>query len=87
MSGVTIGDGSIIATNSHVAKDVSPYSVVKGNPAQFTKLRFEQHIIDELLKVKWWNWEIEEILKFKKILNSTDVEHFLSKVFDLGSRS
>jgi virginiamycin A acetyltransferase len=31
LSGVTIGDGAVIANNSHVVKDVEPYSVVGGN--------------------------------------------------------
>lgn len=33
MSGVKIGDGAIIANNSHVVKDVEPYSIIGGNPA------------------------------------------------------
>jgi len=34
MAGVRIGDGAIIATNSTVIKNVEPYSIVGGNPAQ-----------------------------------------------------
>ena len=40
MAGVTIGDGAIIATNATVVKDVPPYSIVGGNPAQVLKKRF-----------------------------------------------
>ena len=32
MSGVTIGDGTVIVNNSHVVKSVEPYSLVGGNP-------------------------------------------------------
>ncbi|RZK18867.1 MAG: acyltransferase, partial [Flavobacterium sp.] len=32
--GVTVGKGSIVAAGSYVFKDVPPYSVVMGNPAQ-----------------------------------------------------
>ncbi|WP_285848788.1 CatB-related O-acetyltransferase [Paenibacillus sp. MER TA 81-3] len=35
MPGVRIGDGSVIATNSVVTKDVAPYTIVGGNPASF----------------------------------------------------
>ena len=38
MSGVTIGKGSIVAAGSVVTKDVSPYSIVGGNPAKFIKV-------------------------------------------------
>ena len=41
MSGLTIGDGAIIASGSVVTKDVAPFSVVGGNPAKFIKRRFE----------------------------------------------
>lgn len=34
MSGVTIGDGVVIANNSHVVKNVEPYSLIGGNPAK-----------------------------------------------------
>ena len=40
MSGVTIGDGSIVAANATVSKDVEPYSIVGGNPAKLIKKRF-----------------------------------------------
>lgn len=37
LSGVTIGDGAVIAANSVVTKDVPAYSVVAGNPAKVIK--------------------------------------------------
>lgn len=37
LPGVTIGDGSVIAANAVVTKDVPPYSVVGGNPARILK--------------------------------------------------
>jgi virginiamycin A acetyltransferase len=70
MSGVTIGDGAIIATNSTVIKDVEPYSIVGGNPAQEIKKRFSEDKISKLLEIKWWNWNVEKITK--NIQNLTD---------------
>lgn len=72
MAGVTIGDGAIIATNATVIKDVEPYSIVGGNPAQEIKKRFSEATISKLLKIKWWNWDIEKITK--NIQNLTDNE-------------
>jgi len=31
MSGITIGDGAVVAAHSHVVKDVAPYTLVGGN--------------------------------------------------------
>ena len=61
MSGVRIGDGAVIACNSHVVKDVEPYSIVGGNPAKFIKYRFTQEQIKCLLKIQWWKWSPEKI--------------------------
>lgn len=55
MSGVTVGHGAVVATNSHVFKDVEPYSIVGGNPAKLIKYRFDKEIIDALLEMKWWD--------------------------------
>lgn len=61
LAGVTIGDGAIIATNATVVKDVPPYSIVGGNPAQMIKYRFDEATIRKLLTLQWWNWPIEKI--------------------------
>ncbi len=61
MTGVTIGDGAIIATNSTVVKDVEPYAVVGGNPAREIKKRFAEETIEKLLRLKWWDWSLEKI--------------------------
>ncbi|MEM7573973.1 MAG: CatB-related O-acetyltransferase [Bacteroidota bacterium] len=61
MAGVTIGDGAIIATGALVTKDVPPYAIVGGNPAQLIKMRFPEERIAQLLEAKWWDWDIERI--------------------------
>jgi len=81
MSGVSIGDGSIIANNSHVIKDVEPYTIVGGNPAKYIKHRFEKKIIKKLLNIKWWNWEDEKIKKYIPLLCSDEYEKFLNTDF------
>lgn len=75
MPGINIGDGAIIATNSTITKDVEPYTVVGGNPAQELKKRFSEHEILKLLELKWWNWDIEKITKNLKNLTSNNIEH------------
>ena len=50
-SGITVGQGAIIAAGSVVIGDVPPYSQVSGNPAQLVAYRFEQAVIDKLRTV------------------------------------
>ncbi|XZG71928.1 rhamnan synthesis F family protein [Chitinibacteraceae bacterium HSL-7] len=50
LSGVTIGQGAVVAAGSVVTKNVPPYSVVGGNPAKVIKYRFEPEVIAKLLK-------------------------------------
>lgn len=67
LSGVTIGDGAVIAANSVVTKDVPPYAIVGGTPAKVLQYRFTQEIIDKLLEIKWWDWDIEKIKRNKSL--------------------
>jgi len=84
MSGVNIGDGAVIAANSHVVKNVDPYSVVGGNPAKLIKLRFNEESIEKMLEMKWWDWHPSHINKISPILCSGDVdglyEYYLNKI-------
>ena len=58
--GVTIGDGAVIAAGSIVRKDVPPYAIV-GGIDRILKYRFKQETIDELLQIKWWDWDDDKI--------------------------
>ena len=74
MPGVHIGDGAIIGTNSVVAKDIPPYAVAAGNPCRVIRKRFDDELIDILLKFRWWDKSIEEIECLMPILCCSDLE-------------
>lgn len=57
LSGITVGDGAIVAAGSVVSKDVPPYAMVAGNPARVKYYRFPKKTIKKLLQIKWWDWD------------------------------
>ena len=77
MTGVTVGSGAVIAANSHVVKDVEPYSIVGGNPAKHIRYRFTSRQIERLLELQWWDWPIEKINDNLHLICSPNIDTFL----------
>ena len=59
MEGITIGDGAVVAAGAVVTKDVPPYTIVGGIPSKKIRSRYDEETIGKLLKLKWWNKDIE----------------------------
>jgi virginiamycin A acetyltransferase len=78
LPGIKIGDGAVIAAGAVVVQDVPPYAVVGGNPAKIIKYRFSEEIIEELLKIQWWNWDLDKIAKYHTFLMGNDIEQLRS---------
>lgn len=74
MGAVTIGDGAIIGARSVVTKDVPPYTIVGGNPARVLRQRFPDPIIESLLQIQWWNWEIGKITRNLPAIVGAEIE-------------
>lgn len=74
LPGLTIGDGAIIAAESVVTSNVPPYSIYGGNPARLIRKRFSDEVIQDLLKIQWWNWSYEKISQNVNIIFSNDIE-------------
>lgn len=80
LDGVNIGDGAIIGAGAVVSKDIPPYAIAVGSPIQIKSYRFEQHIIDSLLTIKWWDFEDTKLRDVEKYF--FDIEKFIEKYND-----
>jgi acetyltransferase-like isoleucine patch superfamily enzyme len=76
--GVNIHDGAVIASKSVVTRDVRPYTIVGGNPAQYIRNRFSEEIISDLLTLKWWNYNLQDF--HVNNFNFSDPYSFIQKL-------
>lgn len=54
-AGVTIGNGAVVGSGSVVTRDVSPYTIVAGVPAQPLRQRFAPEVCAALEASRWWD--------------------------------
>ena len=81
LSGVTIGNGAVVAANSVVTRDVPPFSIVAGNPAKVVKYRFSDEQIKALSLIRWWNWSHEKVVECESELYG-NIDSFIEKHID-----
>jgi acetyltransferase-like isoleucine patch superfamily enzyme len=79
LSGVSIGDGAVVAARAVVTRDVAPYSIVAGNPARHARFRFPDDIIGALTRLRWWDWPETKIRANVPRLCCADVRDFLKE--------
>lgn len=56
--GVKIGHGAVLAAGSVVLEDVPPYAIVAGTPARIMRLRYDKAIVERLLALQWWHYDL-----------------------------
>jgi virginiamycin A acetyltransferase len=69
VSGVTVGDGAVIAAGSVVTRDIPPYAIAAGVPARVIRLRFPEATCARLLELRWWDWPEEKIHRNKALFD------------------
>lgn len=80
LSGINIGDGAVLSANATVVKNVQPYEVVGGNPAKLLKLRFDEDIVNLLLKLRWWDLPLNIIKEINHHLCSAPKQCMLAEL-------
>jgi acetyltransferase-like isoleucine patch superfamily enzyme len=71
LRGLRIGHGSVIAAGSVVTSDVDNYSIVGGVPARLIRKRFDSDIIERLLALEWWNYDLAPV---REEINYSEIE-------------
>ena len=51
-----------------VSRDVRPYAVAVGNPAREVKRRFDDATVEELLAIRWWDWDAAKITRNVQVI-------------------
>lgn len=85
LSGVTIGQGAVIAAGSVVTKNVPAYSIFGGNPAKLIKYRFSQNIIAKLIKIDFSKLSDQKIIEGKDLIyekiTESNVDAIIQQLF------
>ncbi|MBU2885825.1 CatB-related O-acetyltransferase [Gilvimarinus agarilyticus] len=82
LSGVKIGHGAIIGANSLVTKDIPPFGIAVGSPAKVVAFRFSDDIIQQLLVLQWWNWDLGKIRLNEKLFSSEITAEVLNQIME-----
>lgn len=85
MPGITIGEGAVIAAGAVVTKDVEPYAIVGGNPAEVIRKRFPKEVIERLTALKIYDLAPEKFEKIRSCLCDNDIQK-LEKALELEAR-
>lgn len=73
--GVRIGNGALVGGGSVVTHDIPDYAVAYGTPARVVRLRFAEPLVERLLALRWWHYDLAP---WKKRVDFSKVEATLA---------
>lgn len=73
LSGISLGQGCVVAAGSVVTKSFPPYAIVGGNPARIIKMRFDENVLNSLKEadIKISSIEAKDIIDHLKCFSCT----------------
>lgn len=77
LDGVKIGDGAVIGAGAVVSKDIPPYAIAVGCPIRIIRYRMKDDYINAMERIKWWNWEEEQLQEVERMF--FDIDGFIAK--------
>jgi phosphonate metabolism protein (transferase hexapeptide repeat family) len=79
LPGVRIGHGAVVAAGAVVTRDVEPYAIVVGVPAQFLRWRFAPEVSSRIIALAWWDWDHERLAEAIGDMRALAPEEFLAR--------
>jgi acetyltransferase-like isoleucine patch superfamily enzyme len=76
--GAQVGHGAVIGAGAVVMRDIAPYAIVAGNPATLIRMRFSDKLVEQLLKIAWWDWPAQDVIDRRAVFYEP-VEAFVEK--------
>lgn len=77
--GVTIGTGAVVAAGAIVTRDVAPYMIVAGVPAEPLRERFAPDLAEKLMNLAWWTWDHDRLRAALPDFRDLPAEAFVEK--------
>lgn len=76
---ITVGHGAVVAAGAVVTRDVAPYMIVAGIPAQPLRARFDTRTAEQLIELAWWDWPHEALRAALTDFRAMKIDAFLEK--------
>ncbi|WP_296644596.1 chloramphenicol acetyltransferase [Roseinatronobacter sp.] len=76
---ITIGTGAVVGAGAVVTRDVAPYTIVVGVPAEKMRRRFPKQIARRLTELAWWDWDHDRLRLALDDFRTLGAEAFLER--------